>query len=66
MRIAWYPEDKKFVGICPEFPSISALGDTYHQAVKELEVVIQLAIETFEDEKLTLPKPIYANPYKEW
>ena len=66
MRIAWYPTDEMFVGICPEFPSISALGNTYQEAAKELEEVIQLAIEVFEKENFDLPEPIFADPSKEW
>jgi len=50
-------QDGGFVAVCPEFPGVSAFGDTRKEAIDEAQVALQLAIETFEEEGWPLPEP---------
>jgi predicted RNase H-like HicB family nuclease len=56
-RVFWSDEDQGYVAICPEFPGISALGDTPERALAEVKIPLELAIETYEEEGWTLPEP---------
>lgn len=51
-------QDGGFVAVCPEFPGVSAFGDTRQEAVKEARVALELAIETFVEEGWPLPEPL--------
>jgi len=57
MRVAWSDEDQMLVATCPELSEISALGSTYEEAVAELQIAIELAVATYEDEGKPLPEP---------
>ncbi len=46
-----------FVAVCPELPSLSAFGDSRQEAIEELQVVLELAIDTYRDEGWPLPDP---------
>lgn len=62
-NIAWSDADNSFIALCPEFPGVSAFGDTAEQAAAELQIAVRLAIETFEEEGWTLPQPMAGNDY---
>jgi predicted HicB family RNase H-like nuclease len=47
--IAWSPSDSLFVAVSPEFPGLSGLGATPADALKELQVAIDLALEVYEE-----------------
>ena len=55
--IFWSEEDEAYVALCPEFPSISALGETAEDAINELAVVIKLAEEECVKGNRPLPIP---------
>lgn len=57
MRVTWSDEDDAFVATCPEFGDLSALGASAAEAASELDQVISLAIEAFEEEERELPEP---------
>ncbi len=60
-NISWSEDDTAYIAICPEFPRLSAFGDTPEQALAEMKVVLRLAIESYEEEGWPLPKPrVYA------
>lgn len=46
-----------FVAVCPELPSLSAFGDSRQEAIEELQVVLELAIDTYHEEGWPLPDP---------
>lgn len=49
--------DGGYVAVCPEFPGISAFGDSREEALEEARVALELAIETYRDEGWPLPEP---------
>jgi predicted RNase H-like HicB family nuclease len=60
-NVFWSEEDNAYIAICPEFPGLSAFGDTPEQALAEGRVVLELTIETYKERDLPLPAPkVYA------
>lgn len=57
--IQWSDEDHKYVVSLPEFgPYAHTHGDTYAEALKHGEEVIELLIEEYQSLGKTLPKPL--------
>lgn len=50
-------QDGSYVATCPEFPGVSAFGDTREQALVEVRVALEAAAETFAEEGWPLPEP---------
>ncbi len=63
MKIHWSDEDRCFIGTCPEFPHASAFGDTQEEAIRELALAIDLAIQSHLEEGWTLPEPAVIKEY---
>jgi predicted RNase H-like HicB family nuclease len=60
-NIFWSEEDNAYFAICPEFPGLSAFGDTPEQALAEGKIVLEMTIETYKEAGLPLPEPkVYA------
>ena len=58
--IQWSDEDKCFVALLPEFNDVMqpvTHGDTYEEAIKNVQEVIDLLIETYQEEGKPLPTP---------
>jgi predicted RNase H-like HicB family nuclease len=55
--VFWDDADECFIATCPEFPLLSAHGDTREEATSEFQTVLEMAIESFEENNLELPKP---------
>jgi predicted RNase H-like HicB family nuclease len=62
-RIVWSEEDGAFVATSPEFEGISALGSTASDAASELQLALQLAVETHEAEGWAVPEPFQEPRY---
>lgn len=56
-NIHWSEEDEGYVVKCPEFPGLSAFGETPDKAVAEAQVALELMIEAYEERSLELPEP---------
>jgi predicted HicB family RNase H-like nuclease len=56
MRVFWSEGDAGFIALCPEL-DVSAFGDTYEEAVRELQVVIRLTLEVYAADGDTPPAP---------
>ncbi|MEX2540446.1 MAG: type II toxin-antitoxin system HicB family antitoxin [Trueperaceae bacterium] len=57
-RQVFYSErDEGFIALCPEFPGLSAFGETVEDALNELDVALELGIETYQEEGWPLPEP---------
>lgn len=63
VRVAWSEEDGTFIARCPEFRGVAADGPTYRRAIEELETVLGMAIEIFEEDGRPLPEPEFETPY---
>ena len=54
----WSDEDEGYIAKCPEFPDLSAFGDTPREAIAEAQVALELMIETYQDAGKALPEPL--------
>lgn len=59
MRVFWSEGDGGIVALCPEL-DVSAFGDTYEEAVSELQVAIRLALEVYAADGEKPPAPAKA------
>ncbi|MGO9271012.1 MAG: type II toxin-antitoxin system HicB family antitoxin [Terriglobia bacterium] len=55
--IYWSDEDQAFIAEVPELPGCAADGNTYRQALANVEVVIQEWIETAKELGRPVPEP---------
>lgn len=55
--IYWSEPDEAFVAEVPELPGCAADGTTYHEALANVEVIMQEWIETAKELGRELPKP---------
>jgi predicted RNase H-like HicB family nuclease len=55
--IYWSEEDQAFIAEVPELPGCSADGNTYEEAIKNVEVIIKEWIETAKELGRPIPKP---------
>lgn len=56
--IQWSDEDQVFVVTLPEFGSCHTHGETYQEALKSAQEVLELLIETYHEDGKPLPQPI--------
>jgi len=55
--IYWSKEDKAFIAEVPELPGCMADGETYQNALSNVEVIIQEWIETARELGRPIPQP---------
>lgn len=55
--IYWSEEDQAFIAEVPELPGCMADGETYQQALKNAEVIIDEWIETAKEQGRPIPEP---------
>jgi len=55
--IYWSKEDEAFIAEVPELAGCMADGNTYHEALSNIEVVIQEWIETAKELGRQIPEP---------
>ena len=55
--IYWSEEDQAFVAEVPELPGCMADGETYQEALANIEVIIREWIETAEEIGREIPEP---------
>lgn len=55
--VFWNEGDGGYIGTCLEFPEQSAFGETPEEALAELKIALQLAIEVCEAEGIPVPEP---------
>ncbi len=61
--IAWSPRDNAFVAVSPELPGLSGLGPTPAQAIEELGVAIELALEEYKAAGEKPPEPLNVSEF---
>ena len=57
VNVCWDNEDRCFIATCSEFPLLSAHGDSREEAITEFQIVLEMAIESFIEDNIALPKP---------
>ena len=62
-RITWSEEDKEYVGLCVEFPSLSWLDSSPETALKGIRSLVADIIADMRKNKETLPQPLSAKHY---
>ena len=55
--IFWHPGDSCYFAISPGFSHLSAFGDTPEEALKEFQIILNAAIEIYQEEKWPLTEP---------
>jgi predicted RNase H-like HicB family nuclease len=55
--IYWSEEDQAFIGEVPELPGCAADGETYQEALQNLEIIMQEWIETANALDRPIPQP---------
>ncbi|AFZ23135.1 hypothetical protein Cylst_0808 [Cylindrospermum stagnale PCC 7417] len=54
----WSEEDQAFIAKVPELPGCAADGETYQEALQNVEVIMQEWIETAQELGRKIPEPI--------
>lgn len=50
-------DDAGYIAVSPEFPELSAFGESPEEAIAEAKVALELFIETYREENKPLPEP---------
>jgi predicted HicB family RNase H-like nuclease len=62
-RITWSEEDKEYIGLCAEFPSLSWLAETKEAALHGINEVVSDVISDMESNGETPPEPLSIKHY---
>ncbi len=57
-RVMWSEEDKEFVGLCSEFPSLSWLSKSQSAALAGIRRVVKDVLRDLKKSKATIPAPL--------
>jgi len=57
INIVWSDDDEGYVATCPEFPGLSAFGNTAEGALAEARVVIPLFVSSYKEDGIPVPEP---------
>ena len=57
INIIWSDEDEAYIATIPEFPGLSAFGETEEEAIKEAKIALEGFIKVFEEDGCTIPEP---------
>jgi predicted RNase H-like HicB family nuclease len=55
--LQWSAEDEAFIAEVPELPGCAADGETYQEALSDVEVIIEEWIETAQSLGRSIPEP---------
>ena len=57
IEIFWSDEDECFIANVPDIKYCSAHGDTPEEALKEIKIALQAALEAMKEKGIEFPKP---------
>ena len=57
-RVTWSEEDREYVGLCAEFPSLSWLARSQEAALRGIRKVVAEARRDMESNNETVPEPL--------
>ena len=63
-RVTWSEEDKEYVGLCAEFPSLSWLDQTPEGTLKGIRRLVADVVKDMHDNGETTPEPIACRQYR--
>lgn len=62
-RVTWSEDDKEYVGLCAEFPSLSWLAKTPETALKGIRNLVGDIIKDMKTNQESIPEPIAVKHY---
>jgi len=62
-RVTWSEEEREYVGLCAEFPSMSWLARTPEAALKGIRKVVAEVVRDMEEGGEPVPEPIASRQY---
>ena len=62
-RVTWSEEDKEYVGLCAEFPSLSWLADSQEKALQGIRGVVSEVVTDMLSNNEPVPMPIALRHY---
>ena len=62
-RLQFSDEDGGYIAVSPEFPGLSAYGETPNEALKEAVDALELFIETYSEQGKPLPEANFTRDY---
>ena len=62
-RVTWSEDDKEYVGLCAEFPSLSWLDFTPEAALKGIRKLVAEVVKDMDATGETVPEPIACRSY---
>ena len=63
-RVMWSEEDREYVGLCAEFPSLSWLAETQVEALKGIIRVVAGVLKDMVKSKELIPEPLSLRQFK--
>jgi predicted RNase H-like HicB family nuclease len=63
INLMWSDEDESYVATIPEFPGLSAFGETPGEAVEEAKIAADGFIKVFKEDGRPLPEPALLTPF---
>ena len=57
-RVTWSEEDREYVGLCAEFPSLSWLSASHEAALRGIRRIVAEVVADMERSNETVPKPL--------
>ena len=54
--LQWSDEDAGYIARCPEFPGLSAFGESPGEAIAEAQIALELMVETYQESDQSLPE----------
>ncbi len=62
-RVTWSEDDKEYVGLCAEFPSLSWLASSQEAALRGIRSVVADAVADMRKTKEPIPEPLAGKRY---
>jgi len=62
-RVTWSEEDREFVGLCAEFPSLSWLASSQREALTGIVAVVKDAVADMQRQGERVPEPLSTKHY---
>jgi len=62
-RVTWSEEDKEFVGLCAEFPSLSWLASSPEEVFPGIRAVVAEVVSDMKDAGEPIPEPLAGRKY---
>lgn len=62
-RVTWSEDDKEYVGLCAEFPSLSWLSARHESALKGMRNVVEEVVDDMKVNGEPIPEPIANKQY---